>query len=146
MNVGRSARAPKPMTEAEKKQALTKAKQQGQVATEQRQFAGGNKSSSGHGPMGTSAGAAARRIADETEVFKTQRAGLTLGKAIMQARTDKKLNQKDLGTKINETARVVQDYESGKAVPNPQIISKLERALGVKLPRPPKVPKKKSDD
>mmetsp|Transcript_13558 Transcript_13558/g.44186 ORF Transcript_13558/g.44186 Transcript_13558/m.44186 type:complete len:117 (-) Transcript_13558:143-493(-) len=47
--------------------------------------------------MGTSAGAAARRIAEETEVFKTQRAGLTLGKAIMQARTDKKMNQKDLG-------------------------------------------------
>mmetsp|Transcript_13556 Transcript_13556/g.44181 ORF Transcript_13556/g.44181 Transcript_13556/m.44181 type:complete len:97 (-) Transcript_13556:160-450(-) len=96
--------------------------------------------------MGTSAGAAARRIAEETEVFKTQRAGLTLGKAIMQARTDKKMNQKDLGTKINETARVIQDYESGKAVPNPQIISKLERALGVKLPRPPKAPKKKLDD
>lgn len=32
-------------------------------------------------------------------------------------------------------------YESGKAVPNPQIIGKIERALGVKLPRPKKVKK-----
>jgi len=28
--------------------------------------------------------------------------------------------------------------ESGKAVPNPQIIGKIERKLGVKLPRPGK--------
>ena len=64
----------------------------------------------------------------------------------MQARTEKKMTQKDLGTKINETAKVIQEYESGKAVPNPQIIVKLDRALGVKLPRPPKVPKKKAED
>ena len=32
--------------------------------------------------------------------------------------------------KINEKAVVVVDYESGRALPNPQIISKLERALG----------------
>jgi len=28
---------------------------------------------------------------------------------------------------------VLQDYEAGKAIPNPQILSKLERTLGVKL-------------
>jgi putative transcription factor len=28
---------------------------------------------------------------------------------------------------------VVQDYESGRAVPNNQVLGKLERALGVKL-------------
>ena len=33
---------------------------------------------------------------------------------------------------------MVAEYESGKAIPNPQIISKLERQLGVKLPRPGK--------
>ena len=32
--------------------------------------------------------------------------------------------------KINEKVVVVVDYESGRALPNPQIISKLERALG----------------
>jgi len=85
------------------------------------------------------AGAGARKIAEETETFKVQRAGLDFGKALMQARTAKKLSQKDLGTKINEKPQVVQQYECGKAVPNPQIISKLERALGTKLPRPKKV-------
>ena len=43
------------------------------------------------------------------------------------------LSQKDCAQKINEKPSVLQDYESGKAIPNPQILSKLERVLGVKL-------------
>jgi ribosome-binding protein aMBF1 (putative translation factor) len=50
----------------------------------------------------------------------------------------KKLTQKQLATLINEKPQVVAEYESGKAIPNPQLISKLERSLGVKLPRPGK--------
>lgn len=146
VNVGRSAKPySKPQTEAEKKAELEKAKRAGQVKTESKMGASTNKSVGGHGPMGTTAGAAARKIEEETEVFKTQKTGLAFGKALMQARTAKKMNQKDLATKINETAKVVQEYESGKAIPNPQIIAKLERALGAKLPRPPKVHKKKDD-
>jgi putative transcription factor len=44
-----------------------------------------------------------------------------------------KLSQKDVAQKINEKPSVIQDYESGKAIPNPQVLSKLERVLGVKL-------------
>lgn len=29
--------------------------------------------------------------------------------------------------------QIIQEYESGKAIPNPQILAKLERILGVKL-------------
>lgn len=57
---------------------------------------------------------------------------------MLQARTAKKMTQKELATAINEKPQVVGDYESGRAIPNPQIISKLERKLGVKLPRPGK--------
>ena len=56
----------------------------------------------------------------------------------MQARTAKKMTQKELATAINEKPQVVAEYESGKAIPNPQIIGKLERKLGCKLPRPGK--------
>ena len=49
------------------------------------------------------------------------------------ARQDLKLSQKDIAQKVNEKPSVIQDYESGRAVPNPQILGKLERALGVKL-------------
>ena len=43
------------------------------------------------------------------------------------------MTQKDLAQKTNEKPSVIQDYESGKATPNPQILGKLERILGVKL-------------
>lgn len=43
------------------------------------------------------------------------------------------MTQKELATKANEKPQVVNDYESGRAVPNQTIIGKLERALGVKL-------------
>ena len=53
--------------------------------------------------------------------------------AMQTARQDLKLSQKDIAQKVNEKPSVIQDYESGRAVPNPQILGKLERALGVKL-------------
>lgn len=43
------------------------------------------------------------------------------------------MTQKDLATKVNEKPSVINDYESGRAVPNQQVLAKLERALGVKL-------------
>lgn len=64
-----------------------------------------------------------------------------MSQSLIKARADKKMTQKQLATAINEKPQVVAEYESGKAIPNGQIISKLERALGCKLPRGPK-PKK----
>jgi transcriptional regulator with XRE-family HTH domain len=50
----------------------------------------------------------------------------SVGKAIAQSRQEKGLTQKDLGTKINEKPQVIAEYESGKAIPNPAILAKLE--------------------
>lgn len=44
-----------------------------------------------------------------------------------------KLSQKDIAQKINEKPSILQDYESSKAIPNSQILAKLERVLKVKL-------------
>lgn len=49
------------------------------------------------------------------------------------ARLELQLSQKDVAQKINEKPSVLQEYESGKAIPNAQILGKLERVLGVKL-------------
>ncbi len=38
-----------------------------------------------------------------------------------------------LAQAINEKPQIVNEYESGKAVPNNQVLGKMERALGVKL-------------
>jgi len=37
--------------------------------------------------------------------------------------------------RVNEKPQVVNDYESGRAIPNQQIISKLERAVDVEAKR-----------
>jgi putative transcription factor len=58
-----------------------------------------------------------------------------LSQAITAARVAKKLSQKQLATAINEKPQVIQQYESGSAIPNPQILLKLDRALGTHLPR-----------
>ncbi|KAL6570649.1 Multiprotein-bridging factor 1b [Orobanche gracilis] len=67
------------------------------------------------------------------EKAKDEKVPTELKKAIIQARNDKKLTQSQLAQMINEKPQIIQEYESGKAIPNQQIISKLERALGVKL-------------
>jgi len=80
-----------------------------------------------------------------TEEFKVDTVSHDFKIALQQARQAKKLNQKQLAELVNEKQSVISEYESGKAIPNPQVISKLERALGCKLPRQKKKKSKKVD-
>ncbi|RZC87010.1 hypothetical protein C5167_041942 [Papaver somniferum] len=79
--------------------------------------AGTNKAASSGTSLNT------RKLDEETEVLAHERVPSELKKNIMQARLDKKMTKSQLA----------QEYESGKAIPNQQIITKLERVLGVKL-------------
>ena len=79
----------------------------------------------------------ARKL-EESEDLKHKTVNKSLSKAIQQARMAKKMTQKDLATAINEKPQVIAEYENGKAIPNGQIIVKIERKLGCKLPRPGK--------
>uniref|UniRef100_A0A8D0H2Y7 Endothelial differentiation related factor 1 n=1 Tax=Sphenodon punctatus TaxID=8508 RepID=A0A8D0H2Y7_SPHPU len=65
----------------------------------------------------------------ETEELHHDRVPLEVGKVIQQGRQSKGLTQKDLATKINEKPQVIADYESGKAIPNNQVMGKIERAI-----------------
>ncbi|KAK8913553.1 Multiprotein-bridging factor 1a [Platanthera zijinensis] len=82
--------------------------------------AGTNKAASSGTTLNT------RKLDEETENLSHEKVPSELKKNIMQARMDKKLTQSQL-------AQVIQEYESGKAIPNQQIVGKLERVLGVKL-------------
>lgn len=115
---------------------VARMKAMGLVATERKFGAGSN--SSAH-----SGGAVNARKIEESDDLKMKRVDVNLSKAIQQARMAKKMTQKDLATKINEKPQVVAEYENGKAVPNGQIIVKIERELGVRLPRPGKKPAEK---
>lgn len=128
-NVGRSSvkRVGVPKTASE----ITRMKAAGKLATEKRYETGRNASAHSGGVM------SARKL-EETDQLRHAKVDKSLSKAIMQARTAKKMTQKELATKINEKPQIVGEYESGKAIPNGQLISKIERALGCKLPRPGK--------
>ncbi|KAF5833921.1 DNA binding helix-turn helix protein [Dunaliella salina] len=78
-----------------------------QIETAQKFGAGSNK----HAPT-TAAGKSAAKLEQETEDFHRE------------CRLD---------VSINEKPQVIQEYESGKAIPNPQVLSKLSRILGVQL-------------
>ena len=45
-----------------------------------------------------------------------------------------------------EKQSVIADYESGRAIPNATVVNKLEKALGVKLPRQKKKNTKKKEE
>jgi len=83
----------------------------------------------------------------ESENFSVDTVSFDLKQAIQRARQQKGWNQTELARAIMEKQTVIADYESGRAIPNPNIINKLERALGVRLPRQKaKKDKKNKDD
>ncbi|CAL1278714.1 unnamed protein product [Larinioides sclopetarius] len=90
------------------------------------------------------------KLDKETEQLHHETVGLDIGRLIQQGRQNKGLTQKDLATRINEKPQVINDYEAGRAVPNQQILTKVERVIGLRLrgkekgqPLEAKAPKKK---
>ncbi|KAF8773758.1 endothelial differentiation-related factor 1-like [Argiope bruennichi] len=90
------------------------------------------------------------KLDKETEQLHHETVGLDVGRLIQQGRQNKGLTQKDLATRINEKPQVINDYEAGRAVPNQQILTKIERVIGLRLrgkekglPLEAKPPKKK---
>ena len=77
----------------------------------------------------------AAKIEGESEVFITNREGSEFKSALQKARQAKSLTQAELAKLINEKSTVINEYESGKAIPNGQVIQKLNRALNCTLPK-----------
>jgi len=107
-------------------QAINQAQRQGlDIETSKKWSAGQNKQHS--------AAKDTAKLDRETEELHHDTVGMTVGRLIQKGRQDKKLTQKELATKINEKPQIVNDYEAGRAIPNQQVLGKLERALGIKL-------------
>ena len=79
----------------------------------------------------TNTGPNMAKIERDTEDAAPKTVSSTLSKAIIGARTAKKWTRDQLAVKINEKARVIELYETKKAVPDPAVLSKMSRALGV---------------
>ncbi|CAK5279497.1 unnamed protein product [Mycena citricolor] len=97
------------------------------VATDKKGTSGGNKAHQGTDHQKIA------KLDRDNEVAPPAKVSASVGRAMQDARMELKLSQKDVAQKVNEKPSVLSDYESGKAIPNPQILGKLERVLGVKL-------------
>merc|ERR1712188_340753 len=84
-------------------------------------------------PRGSGVSNKTRALDEAEEAGRHETVTMELRKLIQQGRMAKKMSQKELATQINEKPQTINEYESGKAIPNPQILSKLQRVLGVKL-------------
>lgn len=74
-----------------------------------------------------------KKLEEDSENLKVETINKKLSQEIMKARTFKGWKQKDLATKVNVLPSVVQKYENGQAIPDHNIILKLQKVLGVKL-------------
>lgn len=54
-------------------------------------------------------------------------------KAMIQARTAKKMSQQQLAQSINAQTKIIQDLESGKVIQDKSILQRINRALGCSL-------------
>uniref|UniRef100_A0A673IC40 Endothelial differentiation-related factor 1 homolog n=1 Tax=Sinocyclocheilus rhinocerous TaxID=307959 RepID=A0A673IC40_9TELE len=110
--------------QSKSKQAILSAQRKGEaVETSKKWAAGQNKQ---HVVTKNTA-----KLDRETEELSHQRVPLEVGKVIQLGRQNKGLTQKDLATKINEKPQIIAEYESGKAIPNNQVMGKIERAIGL---------------
>ncbi|XP_005103567.1 endothelial differentiation-related factor 1 [Aplysia californica] len=108
------------------KQAVNSAMRTGTDVETSKKFAGGQNKQ-------LSANKNTAKLDRETEELHHEHVTLDVSKLIQQGRQARGWTQKELATKINEKQQVINDYEAGKAIPNQQILSKLERNLGMKL-------------
>jgi len=99
-----------------------------EVDTSKKILAGGNKSA--HSQVSN-----AKKLDENQETFRHDTVSHDFKMALQQARLAKKMTQAALATQINEKGTVINEYESGRAIPNGAIINKLNRVLGVRLPK-----------
>ena len=76
-------------------------------------------------------GAAMAKLDNETEELKHARVSGDVRKNLVALRLGRKLTQEQLARAMNEQVATVKAYESGTAIPNPQILIRFARFFGV---------------
>ncbi|KIW68930.1 hypothetical protein PV04_04842 [Phialophora macrospora] len=110
------------------KSALNAAQRSGAIIGTEKKFASSNTKPATDGQHLT-------KVDRSDEIIKPKTVGSVVGQAIITRRNQilPKMTQKDLASKVNTQASVIQAYENGSAIPDQQLLAKLERVLGIKL-------------
>ncbi|CCF57793.1 hypothetical protein KAFR_0D01470 [Kazachstania africana CBS 2517] len=107
---------------------INAAKREGMVlSVDKKQYTTGNSK------LKNTEGQRLTKVDRETDIVKVKKIDPVVSRTISKIRTEKKMSQKELATKVNEKPNIINDYESGRATANQQVLGKLERALGVRL-------------
>ena len=75
------------------------------------------------------------KAASDDDVKKTKYVLKTTSQAIMSARAEKKMTQKELAQKCNMDVSIINEIERGTCVYNATHLNKIQSVLGVKIPR-----------
>ena len=95
------------------------------------------------GPQKAAASHGASAVADfdplgnegSDEEIKYEKISLDCARAVQKARLEKEWSQAQLAKAVNEKTGLIVDIESGVASYNADVINRIEKALGVSIPR-----------
>lgn len=87
----------------------------------------------GGGNAHSNLGKQAKTLDDDTESTKHKTVSMDVRLNIQRGRQAKEWNQQQLAAAISERKEVVAEYENGKAIPNEQVLVRMEKALGMYL-------------
>ena len=79
--------------------------------------------------------AAADYLPDEDEEIKYEMISHEVSIAVQNARIAKEWSQAELAKKVNEKPTAIHDIENGSARYNANLLNRIEKVLGVKIPR-----------
>ena len=75
------------------------------------------------------------KAASDDDTKKTKYVSKNTSQAIMSARSEKKITQKELAQKCNMDVSIINEIERGACVYNATHVNKIQSILGVKIPR-----------
>ena len=73
-----------------------------------------------------------RKLDEHNDAGTHKKIDHKLGKLILQKRTKLGLSQVKLANKLNVKPNIIQEYESGKAIPNNTLLQKIKKELNIK--------------
>lgn len=76
-----------------------------------------------------------QREIEGDDIIKPKKISNDIKISIQKARLAKKMSQKELAQALGVQQQIIVNYENGKAIPNNQFISKIEKMLNTKIPR-----------
>lgn len=74
-----------------------------------------------------------RMLDESTSSQSHEKVSFEISKLISRGRLNQKISQKDLAQKLCIKPSVINEYESGKAIPNKLLLSKIEKIIKIKL-------------